>query len=296
MLCSKCGNPIQEGTKFCTRCGNQIVSEQQNTNIQQPINNMEQQINIGISQTSPQNNIVQPNPNVQQVQQVYTQNIQKTGNSMLKTILMGLIKPISNFRNNETELTSVSNSAILTGMISVMIMIINLIVTVITTLFTKSTQTCFMGYCYGEELSFADKLKSIDWWPLIWQYIVIPAVIMLLIAGVYYIVSLIFKKKVDFGKLLGMTSLSLVPTFITFVLISPLLGLVWTPLSIIVSAASFMYSITILTVLLYNELKFENDDQYLFFNLVSVVIIVSIAILVVNMMLQQTLGSLTSLF
>jgi len=293
MICKKCGNQIQENMKFCTSCGEPVVLEQ-------PINTTQQQViqpnNIGTSQLSVQNTIVQPTPSVQQTQPIYNQNSMKSGKGMLKTILMGIIKPVSNFKESEAELTSTSNSAIIAGIISVMVMVINLVITVCTTLFTKSTQTCFMGYCYGEELTFTEKLKTIQWWPLIWQYIVIPAGIILLIAGIYFIMSLIFKKNIKFGKLLGLVSLSSVPAFTSVILLSPILGLMWTPLSIIISITGVLYSITILTILVYKEFNFEYDDKFLLFNLISVFAFIIVVLLIVNTMVQQSFGSLTSLF
>lgn len=287
MICKNCGNQVQDGMKFCTSCGEPVVLEQQNTNFQQPINNI---------QTPVQNTVVQPNPSFQPTQSMYTQNNMKSGKGMLKTILMSMIRPASNFKESEAELTSTSNSAILAGVISVMVMIINLIVKVCTTLFTKSTQTCIMGYCYGEELTFTEKLKTIEWWPLIWQNVVIPASLIFLIASIYFIVALIFKKDTKYGKILGITSLSLVPALLTTVLISPVLGLMWTPLSIIVSGAAYLYSITILTILVYKEFNFEDDDKFLIFNFISVFIFVVTVLLILNTILKQSFGSLISLF
>ena len=289
MICKKCGNQVQDGMKFCTSCGEPVVVEQ-NINIQQQA---VQPNNIGVTQTPMQNTVAQPTMNVQPA---YSQNTMKSGKGIFKTILMSLIKPVSNFKESEMELSSTSNSFILTGVISVMVMIINLVITVCKTLFTKSAQTCFMGYCYGEELTFTEKLKSIEWWPLIWQYIVIPAVVILLISGIYFIMSLIFKKDVKFSKLLSLTSLSLVPAFTGVIILSPILGLMWTPASIIISVTGILYSIIILTILMYSEFNFENDDKFLLFNLISVFTFIVVVLLVINTLVQQSFGSLTSLF
>lgn len=301
MICKKCGNPVQEGMKFCTSCGEPVVAEQ-NLNIQQSVTSNQQQVvqpnNIGVTQTPVQNTVAQPTMNVQQP--AYSQNTMKSGKGIFKTILMGLIRPKSNFKESEMELSSTSNSFILTGIISAMIMVINLVISVCTTLFTKSAQTCFMGYCVGEDLSFADKFKSIQWWPLIWQYIVIPAGIILLIAGIYYIVSLIFKKNLNFAKLLSISALGVAPALVAVVLVSPLLGLMWAPASIIVSATGFIYSLIILLTLFYKEFNFEEDDKFILFNLISVFIIIVIAYFVVNQVIQQSitssLGDFSSLF
>ena len=294
MFCNKCGNQIQEGMKFCTSCGEPINVEQQVNIVQQPVEQVIEQQNI-VDTIPVQNNNIEQIPNTQ-FQTVNNQNIRKSNKGILNTILFSIIKPIANFKEKEAELISTSNSAILTGVVSVIVMVINLIITVATTLFTKSTKTCFMGYCYGEELSFAEKLKTIEWWPLIWQYIVIPAGLIFLISVVYYIAALIFKKNPKFGKLLGISALVLTPALIGIVLVSPLLGLIWAPLSTITIICGVIYSISILIILLYKEFSFENDDKFILFNLISVFIIIVIILLIINTLVQQSLGSLNSLF
>jgi len=293
MICNKCGNQIPNGMKFCTNCGEpavltQVTPNTVDTPVQTTVNTNKQQT---VEPQTIQNTVT--------TQPINKQNIKQNNKGMIQTILFSLIRPVSNFKESEAELSSTSNSAILTGIISAIIMVLNLVISVATTLFTKSTETCFMGYCVGEDLTLAEKFKTIEWWPLVWQYIVIPAGIIFLIAVVYYIVSLIFKKNTKFGKTLGISALSITPALVGIIVLAPLLGIIWTPLSIIVSGGTLIYSISILIVLYYKEFNFDDDDKYILFNLISVFIIIIVGYLIINQIIQQSisgLGNLNSLF
>lgn len=304
MICKKCQNEIQDNIKFCTNCGTPVTYETEVSGVltkeniinddsltNQNIQSQETQLNTSNAiNISSQSSSITQQSTTNNTQNNQTINTKINSDSIIKTILASIIKPISNIKNNNNILSSISNSFILLGIVSVMTMVINLVVTVLKTLFTKS-QACFMGYCYGEELSIAEKFKSIAWWPLIWQYVVIPAGIILLITCVYYIVSLIFKKTLNFPKLLGITTLSIVPALIVYVLISPIIGLMWAPGSIILIISGMLYSMSILFINLDKELNFENKDKFILFNLISVFVIILIVYLVGTQIISSQISS-----
>ena len=279
MICNKCGTQNNEGAKFCIRCGNPLITDQVgiNQNNLMQNNELNYQTNSTFANTydNQENSGLYNNIGNQPInpQPVYNQQtIHKTGDNLnvsssplnyLMYIIAILIKPFKSFNEEESKLNNTKTSIILAVIISGIMTIINLIKTIFTTVRVAS-YSWTDGYSYSWEWY---NLKNIEWFEVIVKNFLIYACIIFAIALLFYLGSLIIKKQLSFIKSLSIVSTSTIPIIICTMIISPLVGKIWEPLSIVFMVVGAVYSLIILYELMNNELKLDNDIK-IYFNLI----------------------------
>lgn len=263
MVCQKCGTPNNDGSKFCIKCGNSLevgVSNMTNTI------NYNNQINNGVG-VMPNNNF-QPNNNLEdeQIKQPINGSL-----SYIVYILGILLKPIRNFKNEENKLSN-SKIAFTLLLIVTSIMTLSTIIKTIISTVRVSSYNFFKGLTYSWEWKY---LKDIEWLELIVKNFLIYAGIILAIAIVFYIASLIIKKNLSFIKTLSIAVSSVIPAVLGVMVLSPILGMIWSPLSMIVSSFALIYSFVILYELINGELNLDKDSK-VYFNMICFGILLGI--------------------
>ena len=266
MTCSKCGANNIDGSKFCIKCGANLKEMPQTI-----------QTNNAPSQNLQQMNLQQEQPiNSQQLentqQPTYNQPIQQSNaNTSASTsplnylmyIIAVMIKPFKSFKEEETKLNDTKTSLILALIMSGAMTIINLIKTIFSTVRVAS-YSWTSGYTYSWQW---DNLKNIKWIEVIGKNFLIYACVLLAIALIFYLGSLIIKKQLSFIKSVSIASTSVIPAIIGGMIISPLVGKIWSPLSIVFIAIGGVYSFIILYELMNEELKLDGDKK-IYFNLI----------------------------
>ena len=260
MNCSICGSSNNGGSKFCIKCGAEL-SFNEMTN---PNNNNNNMINNGVG-VNIQNNW---QGGGQQVSN--NQSFNKEQVNFLQYVIGVLLKPYESFKKEETKLCDVQNSLILSGIVAGAMMLITLIIAMISVTFVKSLDYSTFDYKTSFEIS---NLKELDYLSLIGKNFLIFATIIAVIAGVYYLASLVVKKETNFIKNLSITSTSIMPFVILAMVASPILGKIWAPLSVVTAIAGIVYSITIFANLIKDEIKFDRQDYNIYFHLVCVTIL-----------------------
>ena len=314
MTCPKCGANNIDGSSFCVKCGanlkepqiNSIPNQQvmqNNQNIaaapQQPtmqsaaqqnlqtiaeqnLQNMTQTIQPTIAQpidSNIQQNIAQPTVTPQP--QPTISNQQPTDNKAMHSnplnyinfIISILMKPYKSFKAEEDKLSDTKTSLIFSLIISGLMMIITLISTIISTIFVKKMD--YSTFKYKTVLDFS-QLKDLDWISVIGKNLLIFAGIIFGIAAIYYIASLVFKKSANYIKNLSITAASLIPYVALGMIVSPLIGKIWAPLSLISIIVGVVYSLLIFINLIDKDLTFESTDLKIYFHLICLSIIVCI--------------------
>ncbi len=197
-----------------------------------------------------------------------------------------LLKPMESEKSDDLK------SVGITGLIlSVSMVIINLIMTMITSL--KQTSISFTGKV-SSTFSF-DGLSEINYLSLIFKNLLIYIVVMLVIAGVFYIMSLIFKKEAKFTKLLSITYVAAIPFFLGTVVVSGILGLIYSPLAIISTIIFTVYSISVFASLVNSEVKLK-DIMKVYYNTASYSLLLIIVYFVIVKILLEAVSSIGSLF
>lgn len=288
MICPKCGANNIDGSSFCIKCGTNLKEMPQMT--QQPINTMPTQNvqpqNNQVTQTTAQPVINNQQPvinNQQQVinnqpqtinqQPVINQNNANVNNSPLNYltyIINVLLKPFKTFKEEETKLCNPKNSLIFSAIVAVAMMLITLFKAMISSIFVKTID--YSTYEYKTTVNFS-QLKNLDWVGLLVKNLLIFAGVIVAIALIYYIVSLMFKKSTNFIKMLSVSATSLIPYIGLGMIVSPILGKIWTPLSIIATVTGAVYSLLIFINLINEDLVFDNVDLKIYFHLICLSIL-----------------------
>lgn len=253
MICPNCGGENTEGSIFCVKCG------------------------INLKETTTQDEIKTTEPNQKKEQlnnqstnQQKFEEVKKTAVHYFKYAKDVLLNPYKTFKEKETELTETKNALIFSGILAVVMMLITLLTAMITSIFVKELSA--KTFELHTVVKFSN-LGDLNYLVLIGRNLLIYAGIIAAIAGVYYIVSLIFKKESKFTKLLSISATSIIPFIALGMILSPILSLIWTPLSIIAKVGGLVYSILVFMSLIKEELSFETKDLEIKFHLICLTIL-----------------------
>ena len=277
MICQKCNAECMDGSTFCIKCGSSLKNPAPQP-IPQPIQQPAQQPTQQPALQSAQQPTTQP---VQQFPQQATGDNQPISSAPLNYftyMIAVLLKPFKSFKEEESKLNNAKTSIIYSLIVSVIMMVITLIKTIIATIFVKtvdySDYSSYLSGTYETEMSVRfENLKELDWLSLLGKNLLIYAGIIAVIALIYYIVSLMFKKNSNFIKLLSISATAIVPFVILGMIASPLLGEIWTPLAIVCTAAGAAYSILIFMNLVNDHIAFDNTDTKIYLHLICITIL-----------------------
>lgn len=288
MNCNKCGTINNEASKFCIKCGNPLENPVVNANLNNEVVNLESNIinNNVINNQSNINSFVEPvavstAPVSSAISQesngykVNSDNINEIGVKNIsfnyfRYIWSALIKPLKTFKGEEESLSETKNSLIFAGIVSVIMMLIGLLTSAISVIFTDKFD--YQTYETKMAIDFSN-LGNLDYVTLIFKNLIIYAAIILAIAGVYYLGSLVIKKTISFAKTLSISATSILPFVVLGMLISPILGKIWEPLSVIAMVAGTVYSIIIFFVLIRKEIALDDPDLDAYFHLACMTIL-----------------------
>ena len=253
MNCSNCGTYNNPQSKFCIKCGsalngdifNQNISSSQN--YQQPI----------------QPQIQQPVNNVQIDQNIQTENVSTAPLNYFMYLIAILLKPFQCYKEEESKLNNGTTSFILALIVTIAMTLLNLIQTIISTVRIPN-------YSLLDKITYSwqwDNLKYIKWVEVIGKNFLIYAGIILAITIVFYFGGLVLKKQLSFVKSLSISTTSVIPAVCGVMILSPILGMIWSPLSMVCTIIGLVYSLIILYELMNNELNLEKDKK-IYFNFV----------------------------
>ena len=272
MVCPKCGTDNSEGFKFCIKCGNGL--EPTRTEFVNPVVTEEVIVEQPVQQQPQQSfNTYQQPAQPQQPIQTSSVAVSTPDNSplnYLKYILGLLLKPFETYKSEEGKLSNVKNSLILSGIVAGAMMLINLLTAIISSVFVKTMD--YSTLKMKTEFSF-EGLKNLDYLSLIGKNLLIYVCIIAAIAVVYYLASLVAKKSINFMKTLSISASSLIPYVIMGMVVSPILGKIWAPLSIVATIIGAVYSIILFVLLINDNINFEKKDLCAYFHLACMTIL-----------------------
>lgn len=303
MNCPKCGTQNESENAFCVMCGASLKREQANTEtnnnvneapVSEPVVTNEAPVTPVVNTTpepaAPAKTPAPVTPVAPVTNNQTMNNVKNVSYNAFKYILNTLKSPYKNYTRNEETLSNTKNSFILAGIMSVVMMLATLLATIIDTILVKKYST--KGITTA--ISF-EGLKELDWVSLLLKNLIIYAVVILAIAGVYYIISLILKKKSNFIKQLSIAATSVIPYTIGGLLLSPILSNIWSPLSTIVTVAGAVYSILIVVELMNKECGITEVEDKIRFQLINLTIIGSgLMILYSKLLASAVTSSLSS--
>lgn len=256
MICPICGTQNTEGSRFCVRCGNNlnITSQSNQVNEQQNIiNNEPQQMNYAESNYN--------SNNYQQPEEINTNEKMQ----YLFVIIAVILKPFTAFKEEVHKFNNFKNSIIM----SLIMALLATILVLVQTMFTAVRSTSY----FSTEVTWTwDNLKELDYVQIIGRNFLVYLGIILAIAAVYYIASLVAKKQTSFSKLLGIAATSISPMIICSLILSPLVSLIYAPLSMIISIIGIVYTVVIIYEFMNNEILLEGNAKF-YLNLICLSIL-----------------------
>lgn len=269
MNCSNCGNFNNPGSKFCIKCG-QSLSNESSFNEQISSSRMENQ--EGIVQSESIQNSVYASPAKEglvdnKMKSIATSRISFMGYFFI--MIAVILKPFTAFKEELNKFSHFKNSFILSLIVSLGATVINLLTTM-----WKVVRVKTFSWTTGEYTTswVWDNLKELKYVEIIAKNFLIYLGAIFAIAVVYYVVSLIFKKQSNFPKLLGVSTLAIIPLLICFLILSPLLSLIWAELAMPVILIGAVYTIVIIYEGINSEILLEGNAKY-YFNLICLSIL-----------------------
>lgn len=280
MICSNCKTLNSDSSKFCIKCGSQLVNKQVVNNPSDP-----QNINYNTSQL--QGNIaINPNQPISPSMPSYVNNMKNNNNinnyknnninvpvlslkNFVLLIISFILKPFSTFKERSNIFNNLKSSITLTTIISVITTVINLIMTMISSIFVKTLDIKTFKY---KTTIVWENLKEIEYFKIIFQQLLTVIIIIFAIAIIYYLASLIVKKNANFSKFLGIAAISVVPLLICNLLLEPLAVLIFPKISTAISIIGLVYTIIILYENINSEVLLDGNMKY-YFNLICLSIL-----------------------
>jgi len=254
MFCPNCGTQNEESAKFCKSCGYKFENNVDDT-----------------EKTKTKANI----------------DVKGEAKNYFELFKNFLINPMNAVDENEFD---TKKSLIILAIVSFLGALFSLVSTTISTVRVSnySWWTGETSVVWNWSLIKDAKLLSTLFSTFI-GYVVIFA----FIAVLFYLGSLVIKKQGKYQNLLALTSVAFVPTVLA-VFVSPILGLIYTPLSIVLTIGAGLYSFILLYEFISNSLKLEGNKKIFFFTIVIVILVVIYAIFILNY-LSSELGELNSI-
>ena len=282
MKCFKCQFENIEGSTFCVKCGTNL-KEIQNSNVPSNVANSEEnrnEMNMNFNENvniqnekvvnSEQFDMHEIRNNQEQVVTNQSSNASSEPLNYLMFLIAVLMKPFKCFKEEEAKLSNPKTSILLSAIISVIMTLVIIVKKVISTVVTKTMDPS--TFKLKTTVDFG-QLKDLEWMNLIFKNLLISAAIVVAIALVYYIISLMFKRFTDFIKILSISATSLIPYIVLGMIVSPLLGMIWAPLSMIAMITGTIYSLLIFISLMNEEIPFEDVNTKIYFHLICLSIL-----------------------
>ena len=215
---------------------------------------------------------------------------QASKNRTVKFIISAIKKPSSAFKEYIADYSDFKNTWQLPVFASIAYTIINLFNTVISKVYTAPHKTLF-----GQQVSASwnwKRLEKIDWFQTIGSSFISYLIPILFVAGVYYVVSLIFKKTSNFFRLLTIVAVATVPTMIVALVITPLISIISAQLGTILFMSGISYGSIMAYEALNEEIGYKGNER-IFANLIFMVALYTVFVLLFNSLLKSSLGGST---
>lgn len=266
MTCPKCGKEINKDAKFCNGCGTPIA-EAANTN--------------------------QPAQPVQQAKQP------KSGKNIfvesLMYIISSLLKPAKTLKEKGKEFDNPKNGLILAGIVSAATMLIRVIVSFLMALIDRPCIKSWDGKktC----VTIDESLKNIQWLDITLKHLFIVFIVILAIAGLFYLGSLVAKKNTKYMRLVNIATIAFVPALLALFLLTPIFSWLFNLMKIgeftlFISSAGIIYALAVFYTLMKEEIAFDSKDVTIYFFSILTLIIIIILYFIVKNIILNSLGDM----
>lgn len=255
-------------------------------------NNVANHLNpVGTAETNPSNPTPQasaPQTKTKSNADALKQKLQEVSkNHLVNFVISALTKPTSTFKEKLSGFSDFKKAWQLPLITTGLFTILSVVNTIIAKVYTPAHKSFF-----GKEVAASwnwKKLDKFDWLQTIFSQIIAYLVPVLAITAIYYIISLIFKKKSNYFRLLTIAAVSSIPAILTTFILMPLGTIVSLNLGFIIMFAGFAYSSILVYEGFNQDIGYQND-QRIFANTIVTITIYALAIILFTSFLKQSLG------
>lgn len=208
-------------------------------------------------------------------------------NHLVSFTISALTKPTSTFKEKLSGFSSFKKAWQLPLITTGLFTILSVVNTIIAKVYTPAHKSFF-----GKQVAASwnwKKLDKFDWFQTIFSQIIAYLVPVLAITAIYYIISLIFKKKSNYFRLLTIAAVSSIPAILTTYVLIPLGAMISLNLGFIIMFAGFAYSSILVYEGFNQDIDYQND-QRIFANTIVAITIYALAIILFTSFLKQSLG------
>lgn len=255
-------------------------------------NNVANHLNpVGTAETNPSKSTPQssaPQTTTKSNTDALKQKLQEVSkNHLVNFVISALTKPTSTFKEKLSGFSDFKKAWQLPLITTSLFTILSVVNTIIAKVYTPAHKSFF-----GKEVAASwnwKKLDKFDWLQTIFSQIIAYLVPVLAITAIYYIISLIFKKKSNYFRLLTIAAVSSIPAILTTFILMPLGTIVSLNLGFIIMFAGFAYSSILVYEGFNQDIGYQND-QRIFANTIVTITIYALAIILFTSFLKQSLG------
>ena len=263
MFCSKCGTENTKTSKFCIECGN-LMKETLGRS---------KKINENISQKDSK---------------------KMTVVSYFKIMMELFLKPSTTLSESINKFKEPKNAFAFAGIISGILTVINLFNSMINVLIVKSyswtlnkTTTTWVW----------SNLKELNYFKLIGREFLIYSIILLAIAGIYYLTGLVIKKESNYNKLLAVGAMAAALYIGISSVLAPILMKIYAPIGFVISVVGVIYALFILITGMDRELALEDNDKRIFVHVTCLsLMFILYAYIAVNFLVVASINNFGNLF
>ena len=255
-------------------------------------NNVANHLNpVGTVETNPSKSTPQssaPQTKTKSNTDALKQKLQEVSkNHLVNFVISALTKPTSTFKEKLSGFSDFKKAWQLPLITTSLFTILSVVNTIIAKIYTPAHKSFF-----GKEVAASwnwKKLDKFDWFQTIFSQIIAYLIPVLAITAIYYIISLIFKKKSNYFRLLTIAAVSSTPAILTTFILMPIGTIVSLNLGFIIMFAGFAYSSILVYEGFNQDIGYQND-QRIFANTIVTITIYALAIILFTSFLKQSLG------
>ena len=190
------------------------------------------------------------------------------------------LNPSETFKKESDKISNVKLSFIFVAFTSLIAVLANLIKTVFTYIIVTKT---YLGNWETKTTIVWENIKDLNFIELIFKNFFIYALVIIVIASVFYLANLVIKKEMTFSKSLVIASAGIIPLILCSFIIAPILSVLYSPLAV-VSLFGIVISIS-LTAFLYNEeLKLLGNIKLIYNTICFMILVLIVYIILTNML------------
>ena len=255
-------------------------------------NNVANHLNpVGTAETNPSKSTPQssaPQTTTKSNTDALKQKLQEVSkNHLVNFVISALTKPTSTFKEKLSGFSDFKKAWQLPLITTSLFTILSVVNTIIAKVYTPAHKSFF-----GKEVAASwnwKKLDKFDWFQTIFSQIIAYLIPVLAITAIYCIISLIFKKKSNYFRLLTIAAVSSIPAILTTFILMPIGTIVSLNLGFIIMFAGFAYSSILVYEGFNQDIGYQND-QRIFANTIVTITIYALAIILFTSFLKQSLG------